>query len=180
VTASPGEVAAPWGRRVRRRAIAGGIEGGERLSWLCGGSAPDLAAAASGGGERRSAGAKGGSTREAHGGRPFIGDPRASSRPRDRRQRLGDVCVRTNGGRTDGPWRGARPASEGSPRGVQELQGRPRGTRPRSARGPDAEGGGRPRRGARGRVGVMTSRRGSVPAQRFHTRLLQARFSPKV
>jgi hypothetical protein len=36
---------------------------------------------------------------------------------------------RTNGGRTGGPWRDARPASVGAPRGVRELQGRPRGTR---------------------------------------------------
>jgi hypothetical protein len=52
VTASSGEVAAPWGRRARRRTIVGRREGGERLSWLCGGSAPDFAAAASGGGAR--------------------------------------------------------------------------------------------------------------------------------
>jgi hypothetical protein len=47
------------------------------------------------------------------------------------------------------------------------------------ARGPDAEGGGRPRRGTRGRAGAATSQHGSVPARPFHTRLVRARFLPK-
>jgi hypothetical protein len=108
----------------------------------------------------------------------FIGDSRARKCPVDRRST--SVCARPDdGGRTDGPRRGARPASEGSPRGVRELQGRSRDARRLGkARGPDAEGGTWPRRGARGRAGVATSRRGLVPAHRFHTRLLQARFSP--
>jgi hypothetical protein len=52
------------------------------------------------------------------------------------------------------------------------------GARPRSACGPDVAGDGRPRRGTRGRAGAATSRRGLVPAQRFQTRLLRARFFP--
>jgi hypothetical protein len=51
-------------------------------------------------GRGRSVGTEGGSAREANGDGPFIGDPRASSRPTDRRRRLGDACVRTT---TDGP-----------------------------------------------------------------------------
>jgi hypothetical protein len=52
------------------------------------------------------------------------------------------------------------------------------GVRPWSACGPDAEGGGRPRRGAHGRAGATTLRRGSVAAQLFHTRPLRACFLP--
>jgi hypothetical protein len=72
--------------------------------------------------------------------------------------------VWTNGGPTGGPWWDARPASVGTPRGVRELQGAAlghaapwEGAQPWSARGSDAEGGGRPRRGTHGR-----------PAQRRH------------
>jgi hypothetical protein len=49
-----GEVAALWERRVRRRATARWGRGGKHLSWLRGGSAPDLAVAAAGGGHGRS------------------------------------------------------------------------------------------------------------------------------
>jgi hypothetical protein len=84
-TASPGEVATPWGRQVRRRAIARWDRGGERLSWLSGGSAPDLAVAVSGGGHGRSTGAGRGLAQDAKGSDPFMGGMRAYLRPKDRR-----------------------------------------------------------------------------------------------
>jgi hypothetical protein len=58
----------------------------------------------------------------------FIGDSRACKCPVNRR----GTSVRArpdDGGRTSCPRRGARPASEGSPRGMRELRGWPRGTR---------------------------------------------------
>jgi hypothetical protein len=58
----------------------------------------------------------------------FIGDSRACKYPVDRR----GTSVRArpdDDGWTGGPRSGARPVSEGSPRGVRELRGRPRGAR---------------------------------------------------
>jgi hypothetical protein len=49
-----GEVATLWGRRVRQRATTRWDRGGKHLSWLSGGSAPDLAVAAAGGVHGRS------------------------------------------------------------------------------------------------------------------------------
>jgi hypothetical protein len=80
--------AAPWGRWIRRRALAVGIEGGERLSWLSGGSAPDLAMAGSGGGHGGAQERGRGSAQDAKGSGPFMGDMSACLRPKDRRRRL--------------------------------------------------------------------------------------------
>jgi hypothetical protein len=58
----------------------------------------------------------------------FIGDSRDCKYPVDRR----GTSVRArpdDSGRTGGPRSGARPPSEGSPRGVRELEGRPPGAR---------------------------------------------------
>jgi hypothetical protein len=69
-----------------------------------------------------------GVVREGRATASFIGDSRACKYSVDRR----GTSVRArpdDGGRTSGPRSGARPASEGSPLGVRELQGRPRGTR---------------------------------------------------
>jgi hypothetical protein len=103
-TAGTGEVAAPWGKRARRRARAGVREGGGRSSWLCGGSTPGFRR-----GGLRWRGVGGAQELEAaqharqRGGDPFIGDARACSRPVERQRHLGGARDRTNDGRTNGP-----------------------------------------------------------------------------
>jgi hypothetical protein len=59
--------------------------GGERLSWLSGGSAPDLAVAGSGGGHSGTQERERGLTQDAKGSDPFMGVMRACLRPKDRR-----------------------------------------------------------------------------------------------
>jgi hypothetical protein len=72
-----GEVAAAWRKWVCRRALAVGIDRKERLSWLSGGSPPDLAVAASGGGHGGAQERGRGSAQDAKGSDPFMGDMRA-------------------------------------------------------------------------------------------------------
>jgi hypothetical protein len=155
--------------------------GGECLSWLSGGSAPNLVVAASGGGHERSTGAGARLGAGCKGQRPLYG--RHACLPAT------DGPTATSLGVCAGLGRNAR---QGKARNRPVVQGVVRDRRVRAlhaacgnfkgglgARGPDAEGGVRPRRGTRGRAGAATSQHGSVLAQPFHTRLVRARFLPK-
>jgi hypothetical protein len=62
--------------------------GGKRLSWLSGGSAPDLAVVGSSGGHGGAQERGRGSAQDAKDSGPFMGDRRACLRPKDRRRRL--------------------------------------------------------------------------------------------
>jgi hypothetical protein len=85
---SSGDTTARLDGEGSRRATLGARGSEERLSWLRGGSAPDLTVAVSGGGHGGAQARGRGLARDARTATPFVGDVRAYLRPKGCRRRL--------------------------------------------------------------------------------------------